>query len=407
LKSATAPAGSAIGKLSFTVDRDNPGRTTAVGALKGEALDLAWAIGRPVSIERISLDADGSSLRIGEAAVNWAGQRATLQGEVRYGASGPVIDARIDSPGVILDALLTPKGKTAGDEPPAADGKDAASRLWPLPVTGRIAVRSDFVQRGRYKVAPVVATLVLEEQRAHMDLKQAQLCGISLPLTIEVTPNGYAASARITAQKQQLEQTAHCLTDQRVLITGDFDLKADISTHGRLAERTRNLKGTLSMEARDGRVMKFAVLGNILSVQNIDALLKQDGPKLDEQGFPYRKLAVAGRFENGRFLVDESAFHSNAVGLAGTGWVSLLDYSSRLTVLVAPFSRVDQLVRKVPLVGYIVGGTFTSVPVGVSGDIRDPVVVPLGPRAVTSQLVGIFERTLKLPVKLITPAEIK
>jgi hypothetical protein len=66
---------------------------------------------------------------------------------------------------------------------------------------------------------------------------------------------------------------------------------------------------------------------------------------------------------------------------------------------------VDELVRSIPLVGYIVGGTFTSVPVGVSGDIRDPRVIPLGPGAVTSELTGIFERALKLPVKLITPAE--
>jgi len=40
---------------------------------------------------------------------------------------------------------------------------------------------------------------------------------------------------------------------------------------------------------------------------------------------------------------------------------------------------------------------LTSIPVGVSGDIRNPLVVPLGPRAVTSELTGILERTLKLP----------
>jgi len=31
--------------------------------------------------------------------------------------------------------------------------------------------------------------------------------------------------------------------------------------------------------------------------------------------------------------------------------------------------------------------------------------VPLGPSAITSELVGIFERTLKLPGRLITPFE--
>ena len=39
----------------------------------------------------------------------------------------------------------------------------------------------------------------------------------------------------------------------------------------------------------------------------------------------------------------------------------------------------------------------------VKGDIRDPVVVPLGARAVGSELLGIFERALKLPVKVFDP----
>jgi hypothetical protein len=46
---------------------------------------------------------------------------------------------------------------------------------------------------------------------------------------------------------------------------------------------------------------------------------------------------------------------------------------------------------------------MTALPVGVSGDIRDPLVVPLGPRAITDSLLGIFERTLKLPGKLVVP----
>jgi hypothetical protein len=93
------------------------------------------------------------------------------------------------------------------------------------------------------------------------------------------------------------------------------------------------------------------------------------------------------------------------VGLAANGWISILDYETRLAVLVAPFGRIDQLARKVPILGYVMGGTLTSVPVGVSGDIRDPLVVPLSPGAITSELVGIFERTPKLPGKLITLPE--
>ena len=266
----------------------------------------------------------------------------------------------------------------------------------------RLALQIAF---GRRVPRPVAATLSLRPERAYLELTQAQLCGLSLPLTLEATPGGLVASAKITAQKQQLQQTANCLADKHLLITGEFDLRADLSARGRIGELARNLKGSVTADMREGRVMKFALLGNILSMQNVAALLKEGGPRLDEAGFPYRRLAIKGRFDTDRFHVEESSFHSDAIGLVAQGWISLVQPESRLSVLVAPFSWVDKLVRSVPLVGYVVGGTFTSVPVGVSGDIRDPRVVPLGLGAVTSELAGIFERALKLPVKLVAPRQ--
>jgi hypothetical protein len=401
LRSVLPREGGVSGKLRFAFDRERPRDATADGNLKGESLDISWIAGQPVRIERIDLAAQGESLRVREATVNWAGQRATIRGEVKQGAGGPVIDAQVDSAGIDVDALLQARGPA--EKPPA--GRHERSGLWPLPVTGQFALRSNFLQRGRYRIAPIAATLVLQEQRAHLELQQAQLCGISLPLAIEATPAGIAASASVTAQKQQLEETARCLADQHVLITGEFDLKADLTSRGKIGDLARNMKGSVVADIRDGKVMKFALLGNILSMGNVAALMKHEGPKLNAEGFPYRNLKVAGYFNAGRFVVEEGAFRSDAVGLAANGWISLTEPQSRLTVLVAPFSRLDELVRKVPVFGYVVGGTFTSVPVGVSGDIRDPLVVPLGPAAVTSEILGIFERTLKLPAKLVEPAD--
>ena len=90
--------------------------------------------------------------------------------------------------------------------------------------------------------------------------------------------------------------------------------------------------------------------------------------------------------------------------MVAKGSIRLKDWESEMTVLVAPFSRLDHVVRSIPLFGYVIGGALTSVPVGVSGDIRDPRIVPLGPRAVTDEMLGIFERTLKLPGRMVAPA---
>jgi hypothetical protein len=270
-------------------------------------------------------------------------------------------------------------------------------------VTGKIGVRVQSLQYATYKVQPLRATIVLEEQRATLDVQEAFVCGFALPMALEMTPKGLAAKALVAAKQQKLEEAAHCLTNEKMLLTGALDLTVDISTQGQPAELVQNLKGSVKADVRNGQVMKFALLGNILSMQNVVAVAQQ-GSNLSAEGFPFRLLSAKGRFDKGRFVLEEGVFHSNAIGLGANGWISLTDFQTRMTVLVAPLALVDEAVRKLPLIGYVVGGTFTSLPVGVSGDIRDPLVVPLGPRAITSELTGLLGRTISLPGKLITPA---
>lgn len=412
LKAGAARRGAISGDLRFRFDRAQPRRTSGEGTLKAEDLDLSWLAGKPAKLERLDLSAGDAGLRIAEATVEWAGQRATLRGGAKRTADGPVIDAVIDSPGVLVDALLPKKPAASGKaeektpEKPAAKAPKTARKplaIWPLPVTGQIALRSAFVQSGHLKVAPVAATLILERERVHLDMKDAQLCGVALPFVLEATPAGMTVATKVSATKQPFEQIAKCLSADKVLLTGVMDLNADLRTEGRLDELARNLKGTVSADLRNGQVMKFALIGNILSMKNIVALATQGGPKLGAEGFPFRQMAAKGHFETGRFVLDEGVFHSNAVGLGASGWISLTDNQCSLTVLVAPLALLDEAVRKLPLLGYVVGGSLTSLPVGVSGDIRDPLVVPLGPGAITSDLMGVLGRALSLPGKAAAP----
>jgi hypothetical protein len=218
-------------------------------------------------------------------------------------------------------------------------------------------------------------------------------------MEVETEPESTLAAAHITIKNQPLERTLHCLTGGDLQITGNADLKAELRVQGRRPHLVRGLTGTLETEVRKGRVKKFALLGNILAFRGIASV-----SEMKEDGFPYRAMTLRGRFANGELLVDESFFDSDAVRLAATGRVDLLGANSQLTVLVGLLTRVDRIAGAVPIIGDIFGGSMTALPMAVHGDIRDPVIVPLGPRAITDQLLGIFERTLKLPGKLVVPA---
>jgi uncharacterized protein YhdP len=189
-------------------------------------------------------------------------------------------------------------------------------------------------------------------------------------------------------------------------ITGSADLRADLRTQGKPGELVRNLSGTAQAELRQGSVKKFALIGNILSVLSLRNVVSKDAT-LREGGFPYRSLSAKGEFKNGEFLLEEGFFDSDAARIAASGRIDLQGANSRLDVLVGMLNTVDRVAGAIPIIGDIFGSTMLALPVSVSGDIRDPLVVPLGPRAVTDRLLGIFERTLKLPGKLVVPPAAK
>jgi hypothetical protein len=397
------------GQFRAAIDRDLRGRSVASGRLQGRVLRLDELIGRPIVVERIDLEADGSLLTLREATLEYDGQKASIRGFVRKEGTVPLIEAEVETPGLVIDAFLPPAqtDRPGGQAPPAtAPEQDIERTVWPLPVRGRVALRAGFLEYAGRRVEPVRASLTLEPERARMDVAEAMLCGVAFPFSVEVTQRGIEAAARVAATGQQVEATSRCLTHESLLLTGAFDLRTDLRTQGRREQLASNLEGTIEARARNGKVMKFGLLGNILSLKSVTSVLKGK-VSLGADGFDYRSMAVRGRISKGVLQIDEGAFDSPALGLAATGTVNLKDENAKMTVLVAPFTRVDQIVRKIPIIGYILGGTLTSVAVSVTGNIRDPTVVPLDPRAITSELVGIFERTLKLPRKLIEPLQPK
>ena len=72
-----------------------------------------------------------------------------------------------------------------------------------------------------------------------------------------------------------------------------------------------------------------------------------------------------------------------------------------MTVLVAPFTTVDWVIRHIPILGKMLGGMLIAVPVHVGGTVDNVIVVPLGPGAVGARGVEILSNTLGIPKDVI------
>ncbi|HYL18734.1 MAG TPA: AsmA-like C-terminal domain-containing protein, partial [Burkholderiales bacterium] len=393
--------GHGSGDLRVSFDREHAENSRGAGRFTGENMNIGFLVDQPMILQRLDLEADAQAIRVKDAEVTWAGQPATIKGDLVHGESGPVVNAELQSSGIVLDALL-PAAGPEGEEVELQSKRSLTAWIWDMPIKGQGAVNSDFGQYKRMKVAPLRGTMMIGQDHAHLSVTEAQLCGLSFPLQVDATPQGITASTQISAQDLGMQKTAQCFTGERILISGRYDLMANLETSGDdEVELVKNLKGPIKLAARKGKVMKFALLGNILKLKNISNLLQKGGPQIDDKGFPYKSLAIDAHLGDGRATIDQMTFVSDAVGLVANGNITVPERDTHMTVLVAPFGALDRLVRSIPLIGYVIGGAFTSVPVSVTGDIRDPAVVPLGPRAVGSELLGIFERTLKLPSKML------
>jgi uncharacterized protein YhdP len=147
----------------------------------------------------------------------------------------------------------------------------------------------------------------------------------------------------------------------------------------------------------------MSVLAKIFSFLNVTDTFRGKFPDFREKGFSYRSLSVRAAVKGGKFTLEEAVLDAPSMQVFATGDVDIVTREADLKVLVAPFQTVDAVVRNIPVLGHILGGTLVSVPVSVKGDIRDPKVTAMEASAVGSGLLGIAERTLNSPVHVISP----
>jgi hypothetical protein len=91
------------------------------------------------------------------------------------------------------------------------------------------------------------------------------------------------------------------------------------------------------------------------------------------------------------------------MNMVGSGNINLPGMTMDLTLLAAPFTTVDAVVKHIPLIGEILGGTLITIPVRIKGPLSGPEVTTLPISAIGKGLLGMMTRTLTLPFKIIEP----
>jgi len=400
------------GEMEAVLDREKPARSSALGTLEADDVAIPWKPLAPLSIRHISLSAEGRKVRVASSDLLWDNVPFSLTGTAELGGETVVADLDLSAGDIDVDKLvrsIRPEGSgkpeaIAIETPePREDGTAKSPGTMRFPVQGVLRLRADSVSHGSLTWRPVRAEADIRGDRLRFALSEANLCGVSTLGTLTLDSAGPAIDLAVSAKGEEVEATMACLSGKKVALTGTYSMSVRVEGKGTGEALVRSLRGPGELTLKDGRINKMTFLSRILSYLTVTELLRGKLPDLGKEGFPYRTLAVRGEVKDGKFLLGELTMDAPSMGIAATGEVDILRREEDLKVLVSPFGTVDAVLRKVPVLGYILGGTLVSIPVAVRGNLDDPKVTPLDPAAVGEGLLGIFERTLKSPAHIITP----
>lgn len=195
-------------------------------------------------------------------------------------------------------------------------------------------------------------------------------------------------------------QLLHRKSIVRGRLRGDFYLQGELGGRGFLPTAFGNISATV----RDGVMRHSPVVGSIFSLLNVSQLFQFKLPDINLEGLPFSLLTTELAIDQGVISTEQLVIDSDAMNMSYAGQYDMVNNQLDLLVVAKPLGTIDKVVTRLPIAGWILGGEERALitaqfRVTGPGDKPDIEAIPIS--AISKGLLGIFQRTLGLPLKLI------
>jgi hypothetical protein len=269
------------------------------------------------------------------------------------------------------------------------------------PITLR--VNSDSFSAAGWTAQPARAEITITPDGTRIRIDEAGVCAIHLSGTATVQPAHLELHFRTTASRLPLAPTLDCLSGRKLRITGTYDLSGAFTSSGETSQWLDNLRGSVSLTARDGRVYSDLSFTRALEYLNTTNLVKGKFPDPEREGVAYDSIVLKGAMARRVLGISQFIVVSPVADVTGRGSINLADQTMDSVYLIAPFPKADSVMKNIPILGDILGKSLVTIPVRVRGPYKDPTVTPLPPGQVADEIANMMDRILTLPFKIISP----
>ena len=352
--------------------------------------------GKFILTQRNRSDVLYNGIKLGSSHITWGESQIILIGDIYFAPGNLIVDMTVS-----LDNIDWARIEKIIDY--RSDHKDGTKKPSETLVTADLRVNAEKFEYGNFAFQPLQATVSSKPEETMVTIEKADLCDISIDGFIKVTDESIEYYVIPAARGKALENTLACLSKEKASASGVYNLNGEVMAKAMPQAPTRIYSGDLDFSANNGRIYRFGLLAKVFAILNVTEIYRGDVPDLVGEGFAYEAMTIKANFEGKKLVMEECSIDGASMGIACDGAIDLAEDKINLVILVAPFKTVDRIVKNIPLVGRVLGGKLVSIPFRARGDLDDPVVIPLSPTAVGSGVLGVLERTLKLPITMIQP----
>jgi AsmA-like C-terminal region len=278
------------------------------------------------------------------------------------------------------------------------------------PLEGTVRLKADNFTLAGFSWSPLQATASLSPQGIRGEVERGDVCGIGTVGSVDFTDEEIGLDVSLSVTDGQLESTSLCLTDNKQAVKGNYSLKAQVTGRGTPGKVAQTLRGEFEFSAQDGQIEQSPTEDTPLEA-TFDYLNKTGDfnvafPDLDRESFPFRLIRSRGRVEGTTLVNDVLIIQSSLFTITGNGRIDVEHKQIDAKGLVSVLMPGDSIIRRIPIVGSLLGGSILGIPVRVTGSLEHPDVTYLSPTDVGAELLNIPMRILGLPldaIRLFTP----
>jgi AsmA-like C-terminal region len=381
-----------------------PFRFTARGRLAGKELWVPLKDERAI-VEFFFIEADPRGINVRSADLRWRNSRLSFMGKLFAETKALRMDINISADRLVWDEiskLTDRKGERKSKEGPLGISLP--------PLEGTVRLKADNFTFAGFRWSPFQASALISPQGIKGKVERGDVCGIGTVGSVDFIDEEIALDVSLSVTDGQLEFTSRCLTENKQAVKGNYSLKAHVAGTGTPEEVLQALRGEFEFSAQDGEVLQSPTVDSPLEATfdylNRTGDFKVDFPDLDKESFPFRLIKSQGRVEGTTLVNDELIIQSSLFTIAGDGKIDVEHKQIDGRGLVSVLLPGDSIVRRIPIVGSLLGGSILGIPVRITGSLEHPDVTYLSPKDVGTELLRLPVKILGLPleaIRLFTP----